>query len=337
MIVVLSKNANDPYARWSQFRADAALVGRRGRPAPAREAALLSDGPAAGPGQAAALAPPADLVGDQPRDLGRPGARARSASASSRRCSTGSTGAGSSSIVGGAGPAFAPLRESFLAAYLPAEPSGENVMRPAPSSKPLSRRLPARRRPRYDPDDPMASNISWTEAWEKFGRRYKAPAPIPATDKKPCSSPALNAKPGATVIPLGGPDDPPLGVEWRVGRGRVLMLAVGLTDPDLVGWPGFDTLVRRVVLRRPEERLLNQLGRDPNGGIVPPRYESLGRPRPDRRPLPLPRPRGPDPAGGRRGRSARRHDRLLAPTGRRTSPSSRSPSASGSTRPRCPA
>ena len=65
------------------------------------------------------------------------------------------------------------------------------------------------------------------------------------------------------MIPLGGPDDPPLGVEWRVGRGRVLMLAVSLSDPDLIGWPGFDTLVRRVVLRRPEERLLSQMGDRP--------------------------------------------------------------------------
>ena len=112
----------------------------------------------------------------------------------------------------------------------------------------------------------MASNAPWKEIWETFGRRYKPPAKIPATDKKPLFITGLKPRPGASVIPLGGPDDPPLGVEWKVGRGRVLMLAVSLSDPDLIGWPGFDTLVRRVVLRRPEERQLFDMHYDPNGG-----------------------------------------------------------------------
>ncbi len=31
------------------------------------------------------------------------------------------------------------------------------------------------------------------------------------------------------------------------------MLTINPTDPSLVAWPGLDTLIRRVVLRRPEE------------------------------------------------------------------------------------
>ena len=31
------------------------------------------------------------------------------------------------------------------------------------------------------------------------------------------------------------------------------MLTINPTDPSLVSWPGLDTLIRRVVLRRPEE------------------------------------------------------------------------------------
>ena len=38
-----------------------------------------------------------------------------------------------------------------------------------------------------------------------------------------------------------------------MGRGRITMLTINPTDPSLVAWPGLDTLIRRVVLRRPEE------------------------------------------------------------------------------------
>ncbi len=38
-----------------------------------------------------------------------------------------------------------------------------------------------------------------------------------------------------------------------MGRGRITMLTINPTDPSLASWPGIDTLIRRVVLRRPEE------------------------------------------------------------------------------------
>ena len=73
-----------------------------------------------------------------------------------------------------------------------------------------------------------------------------------------------------------------------MGRGRILMLSVNLSDPALTAWPGLDTLVRRVVLRRPEERthLADALERP----ILPAADLPIaGRPRPELGPLPEPR------------------------------------------------
>ena len=176
-------------------------------------------------------------------------------------------------IVGGAGPAFAPLREGFLQDYLPADPSGENVMRTGAELKTLSESYPPASVVQ-DPNDPIAQPVS-PQIWRDIVRRYKAPAPIAVSPRKPLFVTALAPRPGATSIPLGGPGDPPLAVEWKVGRGRVTMLAVSLTDPDLMAWPGYDTMVRRVVLRRPEERKTAEAGTDPNGSPTPPHYEPL--------------------------------------------------------------
>ena len=273
MVVVLSKSANDHFARWSQFRATLPISSRRDDPILLDKQRyyrmvlpLDPDKPLLSPHPLTwsaishviwdGLAPEALGVGQQQAmvDWLHWG--------------------GQLVIVGGAGPAFAPLRESFLAPYLPADPSGENVMRAGADLKALSEAYPPTTSG-ADPEDPVASNIAWNQAWEAYGRRYKAPAPIPATEKKPMFVAGLTPRPGAVVIPMGGSDDLPLGVEWRVGRGRVLMLAVSLSEPDLLAWPGFDTMVRRVVLRRPEEHQANPMGIDMSGGIVLPRYDPL--------------------------------------------------------------
>ena len=272
MIVVLSKNANDHYARWSQFRATLPSSSRRDDPMALDKQRyyrmvlpLEPDKPLLSP-HPLTWSPISHVIWDglAPESIGV---------GQQQAIIDWLHWGGQLIIVGGAGPAFTPLRESFLADYLPAEPSGENVSRSGDQLKALSE---AYRPPGtgHDPDDPVASNISWREAIEIFGRRYKAPAKIPATDKKPLFITGLKPKPGANVIPLGGPDDPPLAVEWKVGRGRVMMIAVSLSDPDLMGWPGFDTMVRRVVLRRPEERMTNAMGLDTNG-IIPPRFQTL--------------------------------------------------------------
>jgi hypothetical protein len=273
MIVVLSKTSNDHFARWSQFRATLPLIARRDDPLALDkqryyrmvlpldpEKPLLSPHPLT-------WSPISHVIWDglAPETLGV---------GQQQAMLDWLHWGGQLVVVGGAAPAFSLLRESFLAPYLPAEPSGANVMRSGAELQALSKTyLPPIAS--HDPDDPIAQNAPFKEIWEAYGRRYDVAAPIRATEKKPLFIAGLTPKPGSTVIPLGGPNDPPLGVEWKVGRGRVLMLGISLSDPDLMGWPGFDTLVRRVVLRRPEEKVLAGITQNANSGYVPPRLETL--------------------------------------------------------------
>ena len=183
------RSANDHFARWSQFRATLPLAGRRDDPIRARQAALLPDGPPARAGQAAALAPPADLVDDQPRDLGRHGPRGagrRPAASDDRLAALGRPARSSSA---GAGPAFAPLSESFLAPYLPGRLLGrERHAATGDELKPLSRGLPAVAAA-HDPEDPVASNIPWNEAWERSGDATRHRRRSPRRKRSRCSSP----------------------------------------------------------------------------------------------------------------------------------------------------
>jgi hypothetical protein len=55
------------------------------------------------------------------------------------------------------------------------------------------------------------------------------------------------------------------------------MLTVNPTDAALASWPGLDTLVRRVILRRPEENLTRPFQYGPQG-INPPDYAKLSAP-----------------------------------------------------------
>jgi len=178
-------------------------------------------------------------------------------------------------ITGGAGPAFAPLRESFLAPYLPAEPSGANISRSGEQLAALARSYPPSVVPVESEGEMNSPNISWTDIWNQAGRRYKPPTSIKTQSNRPIFLTGLKPKPGASSIPLGGPDDLPLAVEWRVGRGRITMLAVSLADPDLSRWEGYDTFVRRVVLRRPEETLVEASNKQGNGRIDPAHFASL--------------------------------------------------------------
>jgi hypothetical protein len=59
-----------------------------------------------------------------------------------------------------------------------------------------------------------------------------------------------------------------------------LMLSIGLTEPSMLGWPGYDTFVRRVILRRPEEDMGEQFRWDMTRGgtYLPPRYNFLNGP-----------------------------------------------------------
>jgi hypothetical protein len=158
---------------------------------------------------------------------------------------------GQLTLVGGAGPAFSILKDSFLSPYLPADVTGENTLLEKKDLQPLS--------DGYRP--PTISTLAglnddsgnFEEPVPRFAGRYRGPVPITPAPSRPVFLTGLKPKPGAVGISLGESGDRLLGVEQRVGRGRVLMLAVNPTDPALASWPGLDTFVRRVVLRRPEE------------------------------------------------------------------------------------
>jgi len=182
-------------------------------------------------------------------------------------------------LVGGAGPNFAPLRESFLGPYLPAEPSGQSAQLSADDLRAFAEAYPPVA-PTVEPDDPIEGTQTYASAFEEVGRRYKAPSPLLIPRGKPLYVANLTPKPGSRVVGFGKAGLPPMGVERRVGRGRILMLSFGLTDPALMAWPGYDTMVRRVVLRRPEEPLGDELRYNPIGvgGYLPPRYDFLNGP-----------------------------------------------------------
>ncbi len=184
-------------------------------------------------------------------------------------------------LVGGAGPNLAPFRESFLAPYLPAEIAGRGAQLSAEDLKAFAAAYPPLAA-NAEPEDAIEATQTLAQAFEEVGRRYKPAEPILVPKDKPLYVNVLDPKPGARVIGFGKPGLPPLGVEWRVGRGRILMLGVGLTDPVLLGWNGYDTFVRRVVLRRPEEPTLAELRyADPSTGLSgfqPPVYGPLNAP-----------------------------------------------------------
>ncbi|MGO9601072.1 MAG: hypothetical protein ACLP7Q_24090 [Isosphaeraceae bacterium] len=155
-------------------------------------------------------------------------------------------------VIGGAGPTFSIFRESFLGPYLPAEPTGENKLLGEAELKPLAEAYPPPVQPALVMDFERAVPRFPEEAWPT-GRKYLPPAPIQPPEGKPIFVTGLRPLPGSSSIPLGEGSPNLLAVEARVGRGRVTMLTINPTDPTLLAWPGLDTLIRRVVLRRPEE------------------------------------------------------------------------------------
>ncbi len=182
-------------------------------------------------------------------------------------------------IVGGASPTFAPLRESFLAPYLPAEANGQSGLLSTDDLRTFSRAYPPPATT-VEADEPIEATQRYETAFEDYGRRYKTPTPIVVPKDKPFYVASLTPKPGARVIDFGKTGLPPFGVEWRVGRGRVLMIGASINDPVLTAWSGYSTMLRRIVFRRPEESLAEELRYNGNsaGGYLAPRYESLSGP-----------------------------------------------------------
>jgi len=156
-------------------------------------------------------------------------------------------------LIGGAGPTYSIFRESFLGNYLPAEPTGENALLGEAELKPLAEAYPPsvlQAIPlEQDPTNPGVD----PEPVPSLGGPYKRWVPIQPPKGRPIFVTGLRPHPGASTVPLGAGSPHLLAVEARVGRGRITMLTINPTDPSLVSWPGLDTLIRRVVLRRPEE------------------------------------------------------------------------------------
>jgi hypothetical protein len=156
-------------------------------------------------------------------------------------------------LIGGAGPSFSIFHDSFLGAYLPADPTGENKLLGEAELKPLADSYPPTVLSMVPTEQDQNVARSQAEANEVSGRGYRTPAPIQPPKGRPIFVTGLRPRPSAATIPLGEGSPIPLAVEGRVGRGRITMLAINPNDATLTSWPGIDTLIRRVVMRRPEE------------------------------------------------------------------------------------
>jgi hypothetical protein len=165
-------------------------------------------------------------------------------------------------FTGGAGQPFTLFRESFLGPYLPAAATGETIALAEEDLRPLSQSYRPPVHPGSASDQSQPVPLTTAEAIERFSRSYQPAVMIRPAPKRPVHLAVLRPEPGAATIPLGESSPRLLAVERRVGRGRVTMLTINPNDPALLAWPGLDTLVRRVILRRPEEPIVGAGGFD---------------------------------------------------------------------------
>jgi hypothetical protein len=168
-------------------------------------------------------------------------------------------------LCGGADQSFSVLRESFLGPYLPGEATGLSVPLVEDDLRPLSQSYPPPHYASAVDNQAEPVNVERKRTMRRGMRVYRAPVPIRPGPKRPVYLSVLKAKEGASTIPLGEASPHTLAIESRVGRGRITMLALNPNEESLIAWPGLDTLIRRVVLRRPEETLGEWSG--PEGAI----------------------------------------------------------------------
>ncbi len=129
----------------------------------------------------------------------------------------------------------------FLSPYLPADLTGENVLLSRDDLTPLAEAYPPLNGPAQNEIDD-ANSLYHTQPSSRY-RGYRRPIAINPRPNQPVYLTGLKPRPGAVGIGLGESSERLLGVEWRVGRGRVLMLAISPNDPAMVVWPGLDSLV----------------------------------------------------------------------------------------------
>ncbi len=179
-------------------------------------------------------------------------------------------------ITGGAGLPYPIYKESFLGPYLPAEATGETTPLKANDLAPLADEYPPPTLPEIlDVDEngqPVARNQNIKR---EPGRVYQPTVPITTADQRPVYFATLKPAPGSVSLPLAKNSKMLLAVERRVGRGRVTMLSFNPHEPALASWRGLDTLVRRIVLRRPEEAVIGDGGFENMTTFQPPRRGRL--------------------------------------------------------------
>ncbi len=156
-------------------------------------------------------------------------------------------------IAGGATPtpAFISDRdESLIAPYLPGVPNGLSSLVPPDEFQEFQDSYEAPR---------------WRDALDSFDvqnyspRSLKESTPAPEEARPPESEAGLylaGLDPiGSDVVSLRlhGNRGPVIGLERRVGRGRILMLAFDPKEAELLKWPGNDQMTRQIILRRPND------------------------------------------------------------------------------------
>ena len=170
---------------------------------------------------------------------------------------------GQITMIGGADSRLGLLRESFLAPFLPADTGGTSKQLDTKALKPLAEAY----RPPYRPTDSLteeeteivledekrAKNPDWAVSPGPESPYYEPAKPIITLAKSPVFLTGLRPRPEASVISLGTDKQTVLAAEWRVGRGRITMMGLNPVEPSLNRWRGVDSLVRRLILRRPEE------------------------------------------------------------------------------------
>jgi hypothetical protein len=156
-------------------------------------------------------------------------------------------------IIVATGPSVAGLEQSFLGPYLPARYTGRSEVLADDELQLLAETyLP----PMWGGDlvewvHPLDANMPMGTTPPK----YKPAVPITPAPGQPIHVSVLEPIEGVGAREiLIGEGKHALGVERRVGRGRILMLTFNPNDPALVQWQGMDSVVRRVILRRPEEK-----------------------------------------------------------------------------------